>query len=70
MKYITRTDLFGGSVFSEVDKNKKTKIFINQEADKLSKRAKQKPHRGTQHFKMTKKTNNHAILCKTLSNFA
>ena len=43
---------------------------VNQEADKLSKRAKQKPHRGTHHFKMTKKTNNHAILCKTLSNFA
>lgn len=37
MKYITRTDLFGGSVFSEVDTNKKTKIFINQFGEKTGK---------------------------------
>lgn len=34
MKYITRTDLFGGSVFSEIDTKKKTKIYLNQFGEK------------------------------------
>ena len=36
MKYITRTELFGGSILSEVDRKKGTKVYFNQSGNRTS----------------------------------